>query len=148
MYFCKMTQGLVVAALLVLLIPSAVAFVQQMVPHRISEKTVMMLARVTSEVVPKPTPAVIPQKTKKATQPELQVGVIGAGRIGEVHLSTLAVVDGVRPLIVSDVNEAILERAMKKYRVEQSSLDPMEVTVTFSFLHLLLYYTPRILHKL
>ncbi len=128
-----------VAALLVLLILSVGAFVQQMAPHRISEKTMVMLTRMSSEVLPKPTPATIPLKTKTAAEHELRVGVIGAGRIGEVHLSTLAVVDGVRPLIVSDVIESVLHRAVEKYRVQQSTLDPMEVTIIIPPLCLLLH---------
>ncbi len=125
-----MTLGPMVAALLVLLIPSVAAFVQHMAPHRIPAKMMMMLPRMSCAevVVLKPTPAEVPSKAKKAAERELRVGVIGAGRIGEVHLSTLAVVDGVRPVIVSDINGTVLRRTMEKYRVEQFTLDPMEVT--------------------
>ncbi len=119
-----------IATLLVLLLPSAIAFVQQMAPHRIPAKTMLkMLPRMSHEAVSNPTPIVVPSKTKKTAARELRVGVIGAGRIGEVHLSTLAVVDGVRPVIISDVVESVLYRAMEKYGVEQSTLDPMEVMI-------------------
>lgn len=36
-------------------------------------------------------------------------GVIGAGRIGRVHLETLAGVPGVQPVILSDVVEPVLK---------------------------------------
>ncbi len=129
------------ATLLVLLLPSVVAFVQQMVPHRIPAKTMMMLPRMSPEAVSNPTPAVVPPKTKKAAEHELRVGVIGAGRIGEVHLSTLAVVDGVRPVIISDIIESVLCRAMEKYGVQQSTLDSMEVTNIIPSLGVS-YFTP------
>jgi phosphoglycerate dehydrogenase-like enzyme len=37
----------------------------------------------------------------------LRVGIIGAGRIGQVHLATLASVPGVKPMILSDVIEEV-----------------------------------------
>jgi len=41
--------------------------------------------------------------------PSGTTGVIGAGRIGRVHLETLASVPGVQPVILSDVVEPVLK---------------------------------------
>jgi hypothetical protein len=42
-------------------------------------------------------------------EPPPHTGVIGAGRIGRVHLETLAGVPGVQPVILSDVVEPVLK---------------------------------------
>lgn len=57
----------------------------------------------------------------------LKVGVIGAGRIGQVHLDTLASVPGVKPVIISDVVEPVLKDVTTKYNVPNYTLDANEV---------------------
>lgn len=50
-------------------------------------------------------------------------GIIGAGRIGQVHLDTLASVPGVKPVIISDVVEPVLKMVTEKYGVPKYTLD-------------------------
>lgn len=50
-------------------------------------------------------------------------GIIGAGRIGQVHLDTLASVPGVTPVIISDVVEPVLKSVTEKYSVPNYSLE-------------------------
>lgn len=50
-------------------------------------------------------------------------GIIGAGRIGQVHLETLASVPGVKPVIISDVVEPVLKMVTEKYGVPKYTLD-------------------------
>ncbi|CAM9738767.1 unnamed protein product [Ectocarpus sp. 6 AP-2014] len=57
----------------------------------------------------------------------LNVGIIGAGRIGQVHLDTLASVPGVKPVIISDVVEPVLKVVTEKYGVPKYTLEGMEV---------------------
>ncbi|TFJ80647.1 hypothetical protein NSK_008073 [Nannochloropsis salina CCMP1776] len=57
----------------------------------------------------------------------LKVGVIGAGRIGRVHLETLAGVPGVQPVILSDVVEPVLKEVTAQYGVPNYTLDGDEV---------------------
>jgi len=54
-------------------------------------------------------------------------GVIGAGRIGRVHLETLAGVHGVQPVILSDVVEPVLKEVTAKYGVPKYTLNADEV---------------------
>lgn len=53
--------------------------------------------------------------------------MIGAGRIGRVHLETLAGVHGVKPVILSDVVEPVLKEVSAKYGVEKYTLSADEV---------------------
>ncbi|CAB1105854.1 unnamed protein product [Ectocarpus sp. CCAP 1310/34] len=57
----------------------------------------------------------------------LNVGIIGAGRIGQVHLDTLASVPGVKPVIISDVVEPVLKMVTEKYGVPKYTMEGMEV---------------------
>lgn len=50
-------------------------------------------------------------------------GIIGAGRIGQVHLDTLASVPGVKPVIISDVVEPVLQMVTEKYGVPKYTLE-------------------------
>lgn len=50
-------------------------------------------------------------------------GIIGAGRIGQVHLDTLASVPGVKPVIISDVVEPVLKMVTEKYGVPKYTMD-------------------------
>ncbi len=53
----------------------------------------------------------------------LGAGIIGAGRIGQVHLDTLASVAGVKPVIISDVVEPVLQMVTEKYGVPKYTMD-------------------------
>lgn len=64
-------------------------------------------------------------------------GIIGAGRIGQVHLDTLASVPGVNPVIISDVVEPVLKMVTEKYGVPKYTMD-----VSY---HLLLLLLPTLL---
>ena len=69
-------------------------------------------------------------KTTQARQAStLKVGVIGAGRIGRVHLETLASVPGVQPVILSDVVEPVLKEVTAQYGVPNYTLNGDEVCV-------------------
>eukprot|EP00953_Heterococcus_sp_UTEX-ZZ885_P002188 1698-Heterococcus_DN1.PRE.1 len=57
----------------------------------------------------------------------LKVGIIGAGRIGRVHLETLASVPGVQPVIISDVVESVLKEVTATYGVPNYTLNADEV---------------------
>ncbi|KAG5185797.1 oxidoreductase [Tribonema minus] len=57
----------------------------------------------------------------------LKVGIIGAGRIGRVHLETLASVPGVQPVIISDVVESVLKDVTATYGVPKYTMDANEV---------------------
>mmetsp|Transcript_5937 Transcript_5937/g.8927 ORF Transcript_5937/g.8927 Transcript_5937/m.8927 type:complete len:395 (-) Transcript_5937:91-1275(-) len=57
----------------------------------------------------------------------LKVGIIGAGRIGRVHLETLASVPGVKPIIISDIIESVLKDVTEKYGVPSYSLNADDV---------------------
>jgi inositol 2-dehydrogenase len=57
----------------------------------------------------------------------LKVGIIGAGRIGRVHLDTLASVPGVQPIIISDVVESVLKDVTSAYGVPNYTLEANEV---------------------
>ncbi|KAG5184863.1 oxidoreductase [Tribonema minus] len=58
---------------------------------------------------------------------DLRVGIIGAGRIGRVHLETLASVAGVKPLIISDIVEPVLQDVVATYGLPAYSLNPDDV---------------------
>lgn len=55
--------------------------------------------------------------------PNTRTGIIGAGRIGQVHLDTLASVPGVNPVIISDVVEPVLKMVTEKYGVPKYTMD-------------------------
>lgn len=55
--------------------------------------------------------------------PSRWLGIIGAGRIGQVHLDTLASVPGVTPVIISDVVEPVLKMVTEKYGVPNYTMD-------------------------
>ena len=61
--------------------------------------------------------------------PSCLAGIIGAGRIGQVHLDTLASVPGVKPVIISDVVEPVLKMVTEKYGVPKYT---MEVSYTLT----------------
>ena len=70
-------------------------------------------------------------------------GIIGAGRIGQVHLDTLASVPGVKPVIISDVVEPVLKMVTEKYGVPKYTMD-----VSYPGLAVgLQYRTPRLLSQ-
>ena len=54
-------------------------------------------------------------------------GVIGAGRIGRVHLDTLAGIPNVQPIILSDVVEPVLREVATKYNIPQVTTNADEV---------------------
>lgn len=58
-------------------------------------------------------------------------GIIGAGRIGQVHLDTLASVPGVKPVIISDVVEPVLKMVTEKYSVPKYTLDVSGIKIHF-----------------
>ena len=53
--------------------------------------------------------------------------MIGAGRIGRVHLEPLAGVPGVQPVILSDVVEPVLKEVTAQYGVPNYTLNGDEV---------------------
>lgn len=63
------------------------------------------------------------------------VGIIGAGRIGQVHLDTLASVPGVKPVIISDVVEPVLKMVTEKYGVPKYTLDVSWLEFDWTYLH-------------
>lgn len=58
-------------------------------------------------------------------------GIIGAGRIGQVHLDTLASVPGVKPVIISDVVEPVLKMVTEKYSVPKYTLEVRHIKTHF-----------------
>ena len=69
----------------------------------------------------------------------LLAGIIGAGRIGQVHLDTLASVPGVKPVIISDVVEPVLKMVTEKYGVPKYT---MEVSILLVGLFIAGLYGP------
>lgn len=63
------------------------------------------------------------------------VGIIGAGRIGQVHLDTLASVPGVKPVIISDVVEPVLKMVTEKYGVPKYTLDVSWLNFDSTYTH-------------
>ena len=61
-----------------------------------------------------------------------------AGRIGRVHLETLASVPGVQPVILSDVVEPVLKEVTAQYGVPNYTLDGDEVGWVGGWLNALL----------
>lgn len=54
----------------------------------------------------------------------LNVGIIGAGRIGKVHAETLAFhVPGTAPVAIADINLAMAEKVAKQYGIARVSVD-------------------------
>jgi myo-inositol 2-dehydrogenase/D-chiro-inositol 1-dehydrogenase len=55
----------------------------------------------------------------------LNVGIIGAGRIGKVHAETLAFrVPGARPAAIADVNLAMAQEVAQRYAIPSATADP------------------------
>ncbi|CAM9847300.1 unnamed protein product, partial [Sphacelaria rigidula] len=61
------------------------------------------------------------------TMDTVNVGVIGAGRIGLVHLEALASCANAKPIIISNPTVSKAEAAAKKFNVPYSSGDAMDV---------------------
>ncbi|CAM9755943.1 unnamed protein product, partial [Hapterophycus canaliculatus] len=57
----------------------------------------------------------------------INVGVIGAGRIGLVHLEALASCANAKPMIISNPTVSKAEAAAKKFNVPNFSADAMDV---------------------
>ena len=58
----------------------------------------------------------------------LRVGLLGAGRIGQVHAATIAYrVPGAQLVAVADVNEAAAQACAAKYHINTSSSNPLDV---------------------
>jgi myo-inositol 2-dehydrogenase / D-chiro-inositol 1-dehydrogenase len=54
----------------------------------------------------------------------LNVGIIGAGRIGKVHAETLAFrVPGAHPVAIADINLAMAEKVAKQYGISRVAVD-------------------------
>eukprot|EP00545_Synedropsis_sp_CCMP1620_P009742 CAMPEP_0119014872 /NCGR_PEP_ID=MMETSP1176-20130426/10430_1 /TAXON_ID=265551 /ORGANISM="Synedropsis recta cf, Strain CCMP1620" /LENGTH=402 /DNA_ID=CAMNT_0006968117 /DNA_START=214 /DNA_END=1422 /DNA_ORIENTATION=+ len=58
---------------------------------------------------------------------EIKVGVIGAGRIGVVHLEAITKAPGVTPIIISNPTVSKAENAAKQYNVAKFTEDAMDV---------------------
>ena len=58
----------------------------------------------------------------------LKIALLGAGRIGQVHASTIAYrVPSAQLVAVADVNEAAAKACAAKYRIPTASTDPLDV---------------------
>ena len=58
----------------------------------------------------------------------LKIGLLGAGRIGQVHASTIATrVPSAQLVAVADVNEAAAQACAAKYRIPTASANPLDV---------------------
>merc|ERR1711871_42493 len=59
----------------------------------------------------------------------LKVGIVGCGRIGQVHLDTLGGISNVKPVIMADIPQAeeLMKNLCDKYDVDGYTTDPMEV---------------------
>uniref|UniRef100_A0A7S0ZAN6 Inositol 2-dehydrogenase n=1 Tax=Timspurckia oligopyrenoides TaxID=708627 RepID=A0A7S0ZAN6_9RHOD len=57
----------------------------------------------------------------------LRVGVIGCGRIGQVHLETLVRLDNVNVVGVVDVVEETAKKIAEKYAISSFSKDPLDI---------------------
>jgi len=58
---------------------------------------------------------------------EIRVGVIGAGRIGLVHLEAITKAPGVTPVIISNPTVSKAEKAAKQFNLPQFTADAMDV---------------------
>lgn len=65
--------------------------------------------------------------TEEAPTKNINVGVIGCGRIGLVHLEAITKAPGITPIIVSNPTVSKAEAAAKQYNVKQFTDDAMEV---------------------
>lgn len=65
--------------------------------------------------------------TKESVTKNINVGVIGCGRIGLVHLEAITKAPGVTPVIVSNPTVSKAEAAAKQYNVKKFTNDAMEV---------------------
>lgn len=65
--------------------------------------------------------------TKESQTKNINVGVIGCGRIGLVHLEAITKAPGVTPIIVSNPTVSKAEAAAKQYNVKQFTDDAMDV---------------------
>jgi len=58
------------------------------------------------------------------TEKRLNVGIIGAGRIGKVHAETLAFrLPGAAPVAIADINLAMAEKVAKQYGISRVTVD-------------------------
>jgi len=65
--------------------------------------------------------------TEESETKNINVGVIGCGRIGLVHLEAITKAPGVTPIIVSNPTVSKAEAAAKRFNVKQFTNDAMEV---------------------
>eukprot|EP00548_Thalassiothrix_antarctica_P001653 CAMPEP_0194136014 /NCGR_PEP_ID=MMETSP0152-20130528/6051_1 /TAXON_ID=1049557 /ORGANISM="Thalassiothrix antarctica, Strain L6-D1" /LENGTH=405 /DNA_ID=CAMNT_0038832489 /DNA_START=283 /DNA_END=1500 /DNA_ORIENTATION=- len=61
------------------------------------------------------------------SQKDIRVGVIGAGRIGVVHLEAITKAPGVTPVIISNPTISKAEKAAKQFNLPQFTSDAMDV---------------------
>ena len=52
----------------------------------------------------------------------MKIGLIGLGRIGQVHLESLGAIDGVEVVCVSDIDETVCQQAIKKFNIPKYTL--------------------------
>lgn len=71
--------------------------------------------------------AALHMTTEQSETKNINVGVIGCGRIGLVHLEAITKAPGVTPVIVSNPTVSKAEAAAKQYNVKQFTDDAMEV---------------------
>ena len=58
----------------------------------------------------------------------LRIGLLGAGRIGQVHASTISYrVPSAQLVAVADINEAAAKACAEKYRIPQVDSDPLKI---------------------
>lgn len=64
---------------------------------------------------------------KNEKSKEIRVGVIGAGRIGLVHLEAITKAPGVNPVIISNPTVSKAEKAAKQFNLPRFTADAMDV---------------------
>lgn len=52
----------------------------------------------------------------------MKIGLIGLGRIGQVHLESLGAIDGVEVVCVSDINETLCQQTVNKFNIPTYTL--------------------------
>jgi predicted dehydrogenase len=57
---------------------------------------------------------------------EIRVAVVGAGRMGRVHIANLAAIRNARTVVVADANAAAAEAGRDLARTARASADPLE----------------------
>jgi len=75
--------------------------------------------------------------TTMAAKSKLGVGIIGCGRIGLVHLDTLAGLDFASPVIVGDFFVDVAEKVSKQYGVPEFCKEASDVRIPLLALSLL-----------